>query len=202
MSYFTTLAKIPNQIAPDRAGQNDHYDMRIDNLDKRCTLSFGLGDDVASTAVTGVAVETQFDKTLTIPHGTLVPGWLGHTKAIVQITAGAGATGVFKLKIKNLATGAVTVLATSAAITPAAAPANDTVVIDFFHQLDGGKIKFNIPPGGSVYQASNVTSTAIAAVAGLVAINPLVDQQLLVTVTPSAADATSFVLTNLSFRHE
>lgn len=80
------IYKIANEIAPDRAAQGDHYDMKIDAiikyLDGASTSTTGLSTPIANTTTT-----TTFDKTLTIPANVLSAGKTLTVKASFQTTS-------------------------------------------------------------------------------------------------------------------
>lgn len=83
---MSNIYKLDNYLAPDRATEGDHYDMKIDAIINGLE---GRSSSISaqSSTITGTNTKTYFDKILTIPPGALTAGKSITVKALLTVTS-------------------------------------------------------------------------------------------------------------------
>lgn len=186
-----SIYRVPNEIAPDRAAQGDHYDMKINAIIKALEGATAGSTGGPSTPITDTVTETPFDRTVTVPAGTLRNGKTWRIRALIQTTkAVAGHTFTLKAKYTPAGGAAVTFL-TQAAIDPVDGVATNAYILEAELLVVGTNSNFLNSLGGKLTDVTGGTNTMIAPTGSELnmALDSTKNNVVSITVTWSNADA-------------
>lgn len=192
---MSNIYKIDNYLAPNRAAEGDHYDMKIDAIIKAFDGQT-KSSDAASAAITNTNTLTYFSKTVTIPANVIKPGSTIHIKALYTVVSPAANATTLALTLEAVTDPAPLTLYTVSAFNPA--DGTTTYMLEYKAiVLASGTSLLTV--GDRWYNFTANTATIIPPVTPDVVFNPAAGITLQSSATWSVADANTVVLNSLSY---